>query len=602
MRLASGVTDQYIYFVAVDATDLKTRETGLSTFTVYRSRDGGAAAAYTTPTVNETDTTNMPGVYELLVDEDTTIAAGNDTEEMVLHITATGMAPVTRTIELYRPKITAGNTLGVAADGDISGNVDGTVATVTTVTNQVTANVTAISGDSVAADNLELDYDGTGYNKSNSTIGTTTTNTDMVSEPPTAAAVADAVWDESTTGHTTAGTFGEQLKTDVDAILADTNELQTDDVPGLIAALNDLSAAQVNTEVDTALADIHLDHLLSVDYDPASKPGIATALLNELVENDGGVSRFTSNALENAPGGSAPTAAAIADAVWDEARADHQAAGSFGQSLQVIRTGTAQAGAASTITLDASASASNSFYNNTIVHIIAGTGANQSRLISSYVGSTKVATVRNSWVTNPSSDSVFVIRPGAERSASLSTNSIAAVADAIWDEATSGHTTGGTFGEQLKTDVDAILVDTNSLNDTKIPDTISLANINAEVDTAFNTAIPGSPTANSINERIAAIDDKLPTGTISDLTTSEVNTEVSDVLKVDTIAEMAQAAPPATPTFEEALMYMYMALRNKLDVTSGVMEFHDDAGTVIWKKTVSDDATTYTEAEGVSGP
>jgi hypothetical protein len=41
----------------------------------------------------------------------------------------------------------------------------------------------------------------------------------------------------------------------------------------------------------------------------------------------------------------------------------------------------------------------------------------------------------------------------------------------------------------------------------RVPDTLSLANINAEVDTALNTAIPGSPAANSINERIAALDD-----------------------------------------------------------------------------------------------
>lgn len=69
------------------------------------------------------------------------------------------------------------------------------------------------------------------------------------------------------------------------------------------AGLNNLSAAEVNAEVDTALADIHLDHLLAADYDPASKPGTATALLNELMENDGGVSRFTANALEQAPSG-----------------------------------------------------------------------------------------------------------------------------------------------------------------------------------------------------------------------------------------------------------------------------------------------------------
>ena len=41
-------------------------------------------------------------------------------------------------------------------------------------------NVKAISDDTTAPGNLELDYDGTGYNKTNSTIGTTTTNTDMV--------------------------------------------------------------------------------------------------------------------------------------------------------------------------------------------------------------------------------------------------------------------------------------------------------------------------------------------------------------------------------------------------------------------------------------
>ncbi len=60
---------------------------------------------------------------------------------------------------------------------------------------------------------------------------------------------------------------------------------------------------QVNAEADTALSDIHLDHLLATDYDPASKPGTATALLNELVENDGGISRYTANALEQAPSG-----------------------------------------------------------------------------------------------------------------------------------------------------------------------------------------------------------------------------------------------------------------------------------------------------------
>ena len=57
-----------------------------------------------------------------------------------------------------------------------------TVANVTTVgsvSGTVSADVVSVSGDSTAAANLEADYDGTGYAKTNSTIGTTTTNTDM---------------------------------------------------------------------------------------------------------------------------------------------------------------------------------------------------------------------------------------------------------------------------------------------------------------------------------------------------------------------------------------------------------------------------------------
>src|SRR3989304_1706193 len=134
MRILSGVLDQVIFFVAVDATDLKTRETGLATFTVYRARDTGAATIFTTPTVAELSAANMPGVYSLLLDEDMTITAGNDSEEMVFHITHAGMAPVTRTIELYRPKFTAGSTLAVT-DIVSSGAITTSGGAVSTVTN-----------------------------------------------------------------------------------------------------------------------------------------------------------------------------------------------------------------------------------------------------------------------------------------------------------------------------------------------------------------------------------------------------------------------------------------------------------------------------------
>lgn len=95
IRIASGTTDQYVYFYA--------GVTGLSNFTVYRSRNGAAAVAMTTPSVTEVDPVNMPGVYQLLMDEDMTVGSGNASEHMVFHVTAAGMTPVVIEIELYQP-------------------------------------------------------------------------------------------------------------------------------------------------------------------------------------------------------------------------------------------------------------------------------------------------------------------------------------------------------------------------------------------------------------------------------------------------------------------------------------------------------------------
>lgn len=136
------------------------------------------------------------------------------------------------------------------------------------------------------------------------------------------------------------------------------------------------------------------------------------------------------------------------DDVWNATLSGHTTAGTFGRAAQVLRDGTAQAGAATTITLDSGASSTNSFYNNTLLQIVAGTGAGQSRIISSYVGSTKVATV-GTWTVNPDNTSVFVIRsfdaiPGA------SAPTAAQVADAVWEEAVVDHSgTAGSTAEKL---------------------------------------------------------------------------------------------------------------------------------------------------------
>jgi hypothetical protein len=77
-----------------------------------------------------------------------------------------------------------------------------------------------------------------------------------------------------------------------------------------------------------------------------------------------------------------------------------------------VETGTAAAGAASTITLPAPSSTVNDAYNGLYILITNNTPAGaqyQARRIIDYVGSTKVATVESAWGTNPSSSSTYEI-------------------------------------------------------------------------------------------------------------------------------------------------------------------------------------------------
>lgn len=72
--------------------------------------------------------------------------------------------------------------------------------------------------------------------------------------------------------------------------------------------------------------------------------------------------------------------------------------------LPVIASGTAQAGAAGTITLAADADDRDDFYNGG--YIVAD---GQARLITDYDGSTKVATVEDNWGTTPDSSTAYEI-------------------------------------------------------------------------------------------------------------------------------------------------------------------------------------------------
>lgn len=85
--------------------------------------------------------------------------------------------------------------------------------------------------------------------------------------------------------------------------------------------------------------------------------------------------------------------------------------------LPIVASGTATAGAAGTITLAVGSSAIDDYYTGMIIRTTGGTGGaggsgslgNQARMITNYVGSTRVATVIPNWETNPSSDTTYEV-------------------------------------------------------------------------------------------------------------------------------------------------------------------------------------------------
>lgn len=95
------------------------------------------------------------------------------------------------------------------------------------------------------------------------------------------------------------------------------------------------------------------------------------------------------------------------------------AANTLGEALFILdniagRINTAAGGASSTITLDASANATDGAYTGFDIFLYSGTGGGQrgvgqQRTIVSYVGSTKVATVNRPWGTTPDNTSKYIL-------------------------------------------------------------------------------------------------------------------------------------------------------------------------------------------------
>ena len=206
----------------------------------------------------------------------------------------------------------------------------------------------------------------------------------------------------------------------------------------------------------------------------------------------------------------------------------------------------------------------------------------------------------------------------------------------ILDETLTGHVTADSVAVALKD----ILADTNELQVDDVPTLIST--LDAVVDTVkAETVLILADTGTTLDGKIntigvdtaatqvlaagatgfAAIDTVVDSilvdtaeigaagagltdlGGMSTTMKAQVNTEVVDVVNVDTLVLPGQAAPSNTPTMRETLGWLYKNFRNRKSQTATTwILYADDETTVDNKATVSDDATTAIKQEVVTGP
>ena len=258
---------------------------------------------------------------------------------------------------------------------------------------------------------------------------------------PTAAAIADAVWDEDATAHQTQGTFGQAIGDPV----ADTNTIfkaTVTDAAGAtvgvdttaIAAAVDTEVASVLAAVDTEVGDIRTRVLLALPaVAPAANGGLGTVDANNYIAGIAGtknqlddlndlsaaqVNAEVDTALDTAI--PAPTAGSINERIktMDDAdipgrlpaalsggkmdsvadvtaiSGDTTAADKLEAALDGTVTGTVNdAGATTTAFITDLTSAVNDFYKNRIITFNTGALAGQQREITAYTGATKTVTV-----------------------------------------------------------------------------------------------------------------------------------------------------------------------------------------------------------------
>ena len=320
------------------------------------------------------------------------LSTGNKPDVNIDEISDDSAAPPLLEL-LVENALGADNQILISTDAqDLSGSLD--------------VNTKALGGTVQSATDLK-DFADAGYDPGTNKVqgvvlvDTTTTNTDM------------------------AGTDGALLAANVNvaAGVVESNLLQMGGVVQSATDLKDFADAGYDPATNKVEGVKTVD-TTTTNTDMVTEPPTAVENRAEMDSNSTELAKIgTIPALD---GGAQTIGAAIAKLADDNGGADFDAGTDSlqeirdrgdaawttggGTGLTSLATGTAQAGAAGTITLTAGASATNDLFNGCRILTTGGTGAGQSRIITDYDGGTKVADIAPDWITNPGADTTYEIQ------------------------------------------------------------------------------------------------------------------------------------------------------------------------------------------------
>ena len=260
--------------------------------------------------------------------------------------------------------------------------------------------------------------------------------------------IAAAVWDLDATLHQTQGTFGQAIGDPV----ADTNTIfkaVVTDATGATVGVDVVAVKAETASIQTDANDIQarLPAALVGGRVDASVGAVAADAITAAAIANGAIdaATFAAGAID---------AAAIATGAID---ADAIAADAVTEIRSVV-SGTADSGTTTTMVDAARTEADTDYWKDMAVLFTSGAISGQARLITAFAPATDTITFSPATTQAVGTNTYEIIPNVAAAGASAPT--AAEVADAVWDEAASGHLTAGTFGVQCGTDIDSILVNT----------------------------------------------------------------------------------------------------------------------------------------------